>query len=82
MRIRTNVLCSTFRHRPDSYFDTDPVDYGDADGFAPKLTLGSGNYFFGCRAWKNCDDGLDGIYVCQIRVDKEPVSVIRIIKAN
>ncbi len=44
----------------DSYFNADPVDYGDADGFAPKLTVGSGNYFYGCRAWRNCDDGWDG----------------------
>ena len=44
----------------DSYYNADPADYGDADGFAPKLTVGSGNYFYGCRAWKNCDDGWDG----------------------
>jgi hypothetical protein len=44
----------------DSYFNADPPDYGDADGFAPKMTVGSGNYFFGCRAWRNCDDGWDG----------------------
>ncbi len=44
----------------DSYFNADPPDYGDADGFAPKLTVGSGNYFYGCRAWRNCDDGWDG----------------------
>jgi hypothetical protein len=44
----------------DSYFNADPTDYGDADGFAPKLTVGSGNNFYGCRAWKNCDDGWDG----------------------
>jgi len=44
----------------DSYFNADPTDYADADGFAPKLTVGSGNYFYGCRAWKNCDDGWDG----------------------
>lgn len=44
----------------DSYFNADPTDYGDADGFAPKLTVGSGNYFYGCRAWRNCDDGWDG----------------------
>ena len=44
----------------DSYYNADPTDYGDADGFAPKLTVGSGNYFYGCRAWKNCDDGWDG----------------------
>jgi hypothetical protein len=44
----------------DSYHNADPPDYGDADGFAPKLTVGSGNYFYGCRAWGNCDDGWDG----------------------
>ena len=44
----------------DSYFNADPPDYGDADGFSPKLTAGSGNYFYGCRAWKNSDDGWDG----------------------
>jgi len=44
----------------DSYYNADPTDYGDADGFAPKLSVGSGNYFYGCRAWKNCDDGWDG----------------------
>ncbi len=44
----------------DSYFNADPPDYGDADGFAPKLTVGTDNYFYGCRAWVNCDDGWDG----------------------
>ncbi len=44
----------------DSYYNADPTDYGDADGFAPKLTVGSGNKFVGCRAWLNCDDGWDG----------------------
>lgn len=44
----------------DSYYNADPPDYGDADGFAPKLTVGSGNCFFGCRSWGNCDDGWDG----------------------
>jgi hypothetical protein len=44
----------------DSYFNADPPDFGDADGFAPKLTVGSGNHFYGCRAWRNCDDGWDG----------------------
>jgi hypothetical protein len=44
----------------DSYFSADPPDYADADGFAPKLTVGSGNYFYGCRAWRNVDDGWDG----------------------
>ncbi len=44
----------------DSYYNADPPDYGDADGFAPKLDIGSGNSFYGCRAWGNCDDGWDG----------------------
>ncbi len=44
----------------DSYFNADPTDYGDADGFACKMDVGTGNYFYGCRAWYNCDDGWDG----------------------
>ncbi len=44
----------------DSYYNADPTDYGDADGFAAKLDVGLNNYFYGCRAWKNCDDGWDG----------------------
>jgi len=42
----------------DSYFNCDE-DQGDADGFAPKLSVGDGNYFYGCRAWANSDDGWD-----------------------
>jgi hypothetical protein len=44
----------------DSYFNADPPDYGDADGFAPKMGVGTGIYFYGCRSWRNCDDGWDG----------------------
>ena len=44
----------------DSYFNADPPDYGDADGFAVKMDVGSGNSFKGCRSWMNCDDGWDG----------------------
>lgn len=44
----------------DSYYNADPSDYGDADGFAPKLDVGGNNRFVGCRAWGNCDDGWDG----------------------
>jgi hypothetical protein len=43
----------------DSYYNCDS-DMGDADGFAPKLTVGTGNYFYGCRAWNNSDDSWDG----------------------
>ncbi len=43
----------------DSYFNVDPGQ-GNADGFAPKLDVGSGNSFFGCRSWQNSDDGWDG----------------------
>jgi parallel beta-helix repeat protein len=44
----------------DSYFNADPPDYGDADGFACKLDVGTNNKFVGCRSWLNCDDGWDG----------------------
>lgn len=50
----------------DSYNNADYVagsstyDGGNADGFAPKLDLGTGNVFRGCRAWGNSDDGWDG----------------------
>ncbi|MDE3059334.1 MAG: right-handed parallel beta-helix repeat-containing protein, partial [Bacteroidota bacterium] len=43
----------------DSYYNADPSQ-GNADGFAPKLDVGTGNYFYGCRAWQNSDDGWDG----------------------
>lgn len=44
----------------DSYFNYDPPAGGNADGFAPKLDVGTGNYFYGCRSWQNSDDGWDG----------------------
>lgn len=44
----------------DSYGNADPIDYGDADGFACKMDVGDNNYFYGCRAWLNVDDGWDG----------------------
>jgi hypothetical protein len=44
----------------DSYWNADPPDYGDADGFACKMDVGTNNYFYGCRAWLNVDDGWDG----------------------
>ncbi|MBN1307424.1 MAG: right-handed parallel beta-helix repeat-containing protein [Chitinispirillaceae bacterium] len=43
----------------DSYYNKDPGGE-NADGFAPKLDVGSGNKFIGCRAWQNSDDGWDG----------------------
>ena len=45
----------------DSYLNCDE-DQGDADGFAPKLSVGDGNYFYGCRAYLNSDDGWDVFY--------------------
>ncbi len=48
----------------DSYFNRDASD-GDADGFAPKMTVGTGNYFYGCRAWQNSDDGWDLYLKCK-----------------
>ncbi len=43
----------------DAYANADPGQ-GNADGFAPKLDVGTGNYFYGCRSWQNSDDGWDG----------------------
>jgi hypothetical protein len=46
----------------DSYYNYDYLSSppgGNADGFSPKLTLGTGNYFYGCRSWQNSDDGYD-----------------------
>jgi hypothetical protein len=49
----------------DSYFNYDSTGDaatagGNADGFAPKMDVGTGNYFYGCRSWQNSDDGWDG----------------------
>jgi Pel9A-like, right handed beta helix region/FlgD Ig-like domain len=43
----------------DAYYNADPGQ-GNADGFSPKLDVGSGNSFYGCRSWQNSDDGWDG----------------------
>ena len=43
----------------DSYFNADST-LENADGFAAKLDVGTGNRFVGCRAWNNLDDGWDG----------------------
>ncbi len=43
----------------DSYYNADS-SLENADGFAAKLDVGSGNKFVGCRAWNNLDDGFDG----------------------
>lgn len=43
----------------DSYNNRDVTD-GNADGFSPKLDVGTSNYFYGCRSWQNSDDGWDG----------------------
>jgi hypothetical protein len=47
----------------DSYHNYDylttPTPGANADGFSPKLTVGTGNYFYGCRSWGNSDDGYD-----------------------
>ncbi len=49
----------------DSYFNKDASD-GNADGFAAKLDVGTGNSFKGCRAWQNSDDGWDGLLTAGI----------------
>ncbi len=47
-------------HNCDSFENYDPGTHGEnADGFAPKLDVGPGNVFRGCRAWSNSDDGWD-----------------------
>jgi hypothetical protein len=43
----------------DSYYNCDSSQ-GNADGFAPKIDVGTGNYFYGCRSWQNSDDAYDG----------------------
>ncbi|MEN3070383.1 right-handed parallel beta-helix repeat-containing protein [Uliginosibacterium sediminicola] len=44
----------------DAYRNYDPKKNGSmADGFASKQAQGPGNYFYGCRAWENSDDGWD-----------------------
>jgi hypothetical protein len=44
----------------DSYENYDPGNLGEnADGFATKFGLGTGNILRGCRAWNNSDDGYD-----------------------
>lgn len=45
----------------DSWWNYDSATSGgNADGFAPKMDVGSGNTFKGCRSWGNSDDGWDG----------------------
>lgn len=45
----------------DSWWNYDSATSGgNADGFAPKMDVGSGNTFRGCRSWGNSDDGWDG----------------------
>lgn len=45
----------------DSWWNYDAATSGgNADGFAPKMDVGSGNTFRGCRSWGNSDDGWDG----------------------
>jgi parallel beta-helix repeat protein len=43
----------------DSYCNADAAN-GNADGFAVKMDVGTGNYYYGCRSWQNSDDGWDG----------------------
>ena len=52
----------------DSYRNYDAVNHGEnADGFAAKSGIGTGNIFRGCRAWLNADDGWD-FYGCPVTV--------------
>lgn len=40
-------------------FENQDPGFGDADGFAAKLTVGDGNVFDGCISYHNADDGWD-----------------------
>jgi hypothetical protein len=57
----------------DSYHNYDacttPLPGGNADGFSPKLDVGTGNYFYGCRSWQNSDDGYDGYLNASVDVN-------------
>jgi hypothetical protein len=53
----------------DSYLNADPTGE-NADGFAPKLSIGQNNYFCGTRAYQNADDGYD----CWAAGDDSPVT--------
>jgi hypothetical protein len=43
----------------DAYENYDSPIGGNADGFACKWNIGTGNKFVGCRSWYNSDDGWD-----------------------
>jgi hypothetical protein len=44
----------------DSFWNFDRITAGEnADGFGAKFDILPGNYFYGCRAWENADDGFD-----------------------
>ncbi|MCX5633999.1 MAG: right-handed parallel beta-helix repeat-containing protein [Phycisphaerae bacterium] len=57
----------------DSYYNYDylttPEAGGNADGFSPKLDVGTGNYFYGCRSWQNSDDAYDGYLNASVDVN-------------
>lgn len=52
--------CNNLIKNCTSYANYDDETYGEnADGFAAKLTVGYGNVFDGCIAYRNSDDGWD-----------------------
>jgi hypothetical protein len=53
----------------DSFLNADPTGE-NADGFAPKLSIGQNNYFCGTRSYHNSDDGYD----CWAAGDGSPVT--------
>jgi hypothetical protein len=46
---------------------------GNADGFSPKMDVGTNNYFYGCRSWQNSDDGFDGYLRTTTNIQTYPV---------
>lgn len=56
-----NLGASNYIINCDSYYNCDET-MENADGFAVKISHGDGNYFYGCRAYRNSDDGWDMFY--------------------
>ena len=61
----------------DSHDNADP-SRENADGFGAKLSVGPGNLFYECMAYRNIDDGFD-LYSKSILGPVEPVTIERCI---
>jgi len=54
------INCDSYFNFDDSTAAANGGPGSNADGFSPKLNMGTGNSFYGCRSWQNSDDGWDG----------------------